>query len=364
MAPSDRDKRYPKPDGKYTFDKLSGVFLTGNATRDDAPSHIRIQKRVPREVAEAWACMCPAGVYEIPEDAPENGQRRPDREPVELRAVRRDHRQGRPPDPARGRRRPHVPDHVARIGTLGRCLRRYGEPMHRLALIVTGVLLALCPPPRRPPRPATVTLTACTPKERTAEFEARMDQVSGAVRMKLRYTLEARKPGRLWRRVAAPELGGWRSAALETTRFISERRVTQLVGPSSYRALVRFRWIDEDGHVVARARARSHSCWQPDHRPNLKLRELSFEGEGSYVVLVANTGRSPIRRLRPRARPALAPIVVGDLAPGEERLIEAVGPACEPGTVVTATADPLDLIDERNERDNAVSRRCPSARAS
>ena len=70
---SDRDKRYPKPDGKYTFDKLSGVFLTGNATRDDAPSHIRIQQRVPREIAEAWAWMCPAGVYEIPEDAPENG---------------------------------------------------------------------------------------------------------------------------------------------------------------------------------------------------------------------------------------------------------------------------------------------------
>jgi ferredoxin-like protein FixX len=31
------------------------------------------QKRVPREVAETWRWMCPAGVYEIPDDAPETG---------------------------------------------------------------------------------------------------------------------------------------------------------------------------------------------------------------------------------------------------------------------------------------------------
>jgi electron-transferring-flavoprotein dehydrogenase len=65
---------YPKPDGKYTFDKLSSVFITGNATRDDAPNHIRVRKRVPRELAETWRWMCPAGVYEIPEDAPEHGE--------------------------------------------------------------------------------------------------------------------------------------------------------------------------------------------------------------------------------------------------------------------------------------------------
>jgi electron-transferring-flavoprotein dehydrogenase len=66
-------ERYPKPDGKYTFDKLSSVFITGNATRDDAPNHIRVQRHVPREIAETWRWMCPAGVYEIPEDAPEHG---------------------------------------------------------------------------------------------------------------------------------------------------------------------------------------------------------------------------------------------------------------------------------------------------
>ena len=70
----DTRSAYPRPDGRYTFDKLSSVFVSGNATRDDAPNHIRIQRRVPREIAETWRWMCPAGVYEIPADAPAEGR--------------------------------------------------------------------------------------------------------------------------------------------------------------------------------------------------------------------------------------------------------------------------------------------------
>ena len=69
----DTSKRYPKPDNKYIFDKLSSVYISGNATRDDAPNHIRVHKRVPREIAEGWRWMCPAGVYEIADDAPQSG---------------------------------------------------------------------------------------------------------------------------------------------------------------------------------------------------------------------------------------------------------------------------------------------------
>ncbi|HZB24294.1 MAG TPA: electron-transfer flavoprotein:ubiquinone oxidoreductase [Gaiellaceae bacterium] len=62
---TERASRYPAPDGKLTFDKLSSVFASGNKTRDDQPSHIRIQERVPRELAEMWVRMCPAQVYEV-----------------------------------------------------------------------------------------------------------------------------------------------------------------------------------------------------------------------------------------------------------------------------------------------------------
>ena len=48
-------------------------LLSGNATRDDAPNHIRVQTKVPREIAQTWVSMCPAQVYEIPEDQLEAG---------------------------------------------------------------------------------------------------------------------------------------------------------------------------------------------------------------------------------------------------------------------------------------------------
>jgi electron-transferring-flavoprotein dehydrogenase len=62
---TDRASRYPAPDGRLTFDKLSSVFLSGNRTRDDQPSHIRVQTEAPRTLAEMWVRMCPAQVYEV-----------------------------------------------------------------------------------------------------------------------------------------------------------------------------------------------------------------------------------------------------------------------------------------------------------
>ena len=64
LIETDRASEYPTPDGKLTFDKLSSVFASGNKTRDDQPSHIRVQTRVPEELGRMWERMCPAQVYE------------------------------------------------------------------------------------------------------------------------------------------------------------------------------------------------------------------------------------------------------------------------------------------------------------
>jgi electron-transferring-flavoprotein dehydrogenase len=65
LLQSGRAQQYPTADGKLTFDKLSSVFASGNKTRDDQPNHIRIERRVPKEVAEMWVNLCPAQVYEL-----------------------------------------------------------------------------------------------------------------------------------------------------------------------------------------------------------------------------------------------------------------------------------------------------------
>jgi electron-transferring-flavoprotein dehydrogenase len=52
------------PDGKLTFSKVDAVFKSGNGTRDDIPSHLIVGKDVSGEVADFYAHVCPAGVYE------------------------------------------------------------------------------------------------------------------------------------------------------------------------------------------------------------------------------------------------------------------------------------------------------------
>jgi electron-transferring-flavoprotein dehydrogenase len=70
---SERDADVPRtlapaapftPDGRLTFAKVDAVFKSGNATRDDVPSHLIVGEDTPGPVAELYQHMCPAGVYE------------------------------------------------------------------------------------------------------------------------------------------------------------------------------------------------------------------------------------------------------------------------------------------------------------
>lgn len=77
LVPADRAARidYPRPDGKVSFDRLSSVFISNTNHEEDQPPHLKL-----RDPAKAIAInyrlydspeqrYCPAGVYEIVEDA-------------------------------------------------------------------------------------------------------------------------------------------------------------------------------------------------------------------------------------------------------------------------------------------------------
>lgn len=44
--------------------KVDGVYLSGNKTRDDIPQHLTVGVDITPEVADMYAALCPAGVYE------------------------------------------------------------------------------------------------------------------------------------------------------------------------------------------------------------------------------------------------------------------------------------------------------------
>jgi electron-transferring-flavoprotein dehydrogenase len=52
------------PDNVLTFSKVDAVFKSGNATRDTIPSHLIVGQDIPAGVADFYAHLCPAGVYE------------------------------------------------------------------------------------------------------------------------------------------------------------------------------------------------------------------------------------------------------------------------------------------------------------
>jgi len=47
-----------------TFSKLDAVFKSGNATRDTIPSHLLVGPDISADLADFYAHVCPAGVYE------------------------------------------------------------------------------------------------------------------------------------------------------------------------------------------------------------------------------------------------------------------------------------------------------------
>ncbi|UUY06159.1 hypothetical protein LRS13_11805 [Svornostia abyssi] len=239
-----------------------------------------------------------------------------------------------------------------------------------LAAVPTAAQAAKARQAAPPLRADTSTCrTGVTPAERFAVFTGSMPARRGTDRMAMRFELQIREaPDTGYRTVKAPSFGRWERSQPGRRGFIYSKRVDGLKAPATYRTVVRYRWYDDAGAVIASATRTAPQCTQPDPRPNLRLLALRATagpapGTTTYLLTVVNSGRGPAAAFEVAAGPdddgAAATVTVGGMAAREARVLEVTARSCAPDGRVRIRLDVGAVIAESSETDNDVRRSCP-----
>jgi hypothetical protein len=129
-------------------------------------------------------------------------------------------------------------------------------------------------PAAKPSAAATLEqcVTASEQTERSATFAGEMNAVPGSAKMEMRIDVLERMPKELvFHIVTAPGLGVWRVAAPGVKSYKYLKEITNLAAPASYRAVVRFRWLNSRGRLIKSIELRTPRCLQPvsptPHKP-------------------------------------------------------------------------------------------------
>jgi hypothetical protein len=107
-------------------------------------------------------------------------------------------------------------------------------------------------------------VTSTVQAERTATFTAQMAATATTQKMAMRIELQQRLHGESeFRTLAAPGFGVWRTSEPGVEIYKYVKQITNLDAPAAYRVLVRFRWLDERGHVLKHDELHTSRCVQP-----------------------------------------------------------------------------------------------------
>jgi hypothetical protein len=217
------------------------------------------------------------------------------------------------------------------------------------------------------PAPVSVRLLRCSVEDHDAAFYARMQEVPGATRMAMRFTL-FQETGDRATRVKVPGLHRWHSSKPGVKTFGYRQGIRNLPENATLRVTVEFRWYAEDGTEVARAKRRSPRCRQFVALPNLVARLTGLlpsrvAGVGRYDALVTNNGKAAASSIPVRLTVdgnVIDTVTVTSLAPGEQRSIVIRGPRCR--RIVRLEADPQKAITETTDADNLHELSCTRLR--
>lgn len=220
--------------------------------------------------------------------------------------------------------------------------------------------------------PADVRTATCVSghdaSQRKATFTGSMEDVPGARKMSMRFSLvRLRSGGGGYVDVDAPGLAAWHTSRSGVRRFVFRQGVEALRAGGTYRALVSYRWLDGQGRAVRSTRRRSAFCRQRGPVPNLRVTGITTtpgpaEGTLDYFVTVVNDGEGPSDSFRVGLSvdgATLDSLEVASLARGSLVRVGFTGPACR--AAVAALVDRNDDVPEGTEDDNTVSQGCPPA---
>lgn len=248
-------------------------------------------------------------------------------------------------------------------------MRRFAITASLLALAGGGAAaLAQTPPAQRPPLKATLETcqAGTTPADRYAVFTGSMPTQQKAASLWMRFDLFERTPQtKAFDHVALAKWGIWeRTTKSGVPGFIFTKRVDQLAAPAAYRAVVSFRWYDAKGKLLRSERRVSAVCHQPDPRPDLHVKRVTFDSGKAHVV-VRNRGRSAAGTFDVSATlgsgTGLSRTVSG-LPQGAQTTLTFPAGRCGAGQSATITLDPSAAVDEADEADDSVTVPCPSRR--
>jgi hypothetical protein len=167
-----------------------------------------------------------------------------------------------------------------RIGACSACAAALGcawlapasAALHRQAVVAGAVGAQIGQSGAVQAASASATLEQCVPaaaqSERSAMFAGEMTAMPGSARMAIRIEIQELTPGEAgFRTITAPGLGVWRSSDPGVKAYRYVKQVTNLFAPASYRAIVRFRWLNAKGHQIKSTQKHTLRCEQPSTSP-------------------------------------------------------------------------------------------------
>ncbi len=110
-------------------------------------------------------------------------------------------------------------------------------------------------------------VSAPTQADRSVTFTGQMETVTGAHKMAIEIVVQERTPEEEgFHTLTTAGLGSWQRSEAGVKIYKVRQAVTDLPAPAVFRAIVRYRWMNEKGQVIRHDERRTPICKQPGER--------------------------------------------------------------------------------------------------